>query len=161
MAIDPDAVAGPLEMIGPPASAYNAVNATGHISQDDTTAETTLYFHTAFIPKVVMVFNTTAATTDDGFWLETMGDWEHFNWADGAFDGDDGITAAHGTVPNTFYYIREGVATASTASTADRIIGFGVDGETLGAKEEDVDYVCCGVQAMRGLMDDDIGAPPL
>lgn len=159
MAIDADT----LNMIGPPASAYNAVNATGHLlhpADGDGGAEALLYFHTAFIPKVIMVFNATAATTDDGFWLETMGDFEHFNWADGAFSALSGFTPAHGTVPNGVYYIREGVAAASTGSTADRIIGWGVDSETLGGDEDDVDYVCCGVQAQRGLLDDGPGAPP-
>lgn len=149
-----------ITMIGPPASSHNAVSATGHMLHPDAKeggAEIALHFHTALVPKVVMAFN--HDQTDDGFWVETMADNSHFNWASGAYDGATGIAPYQGQVPLASLYIREGVAVASMASMADGVIGWTMDGETLGSDEENVDYVCCGVQAQQEWDDGADGAP--
>ena len=163
------AVSTEIMMLGPGASGYNSVTAQGAWANAASLPEDEFHAHTATLPKVVMIFNHTAATTDDGFWSATMPNMSHFNWATGAYSALSGMEAYLGVVDTGEFFIRDGVITQSVGATddSDSIIGFHADGETMGGASNTLVYSCLGSFTRRDTddpgyhwWDDDGGTAP-
>ena len=151
------------------ASGHNDNIAIGTFKQDSEEAETVLFVHCGFVPKVIFWMNQThgvANSKNSVMWINTMPVFSCFAIDTGAYyDPTDGFqgwdssvvlnpdvlqaggppgTYGSGVVVSGHYYLKEGVAALSGGFVQDKVIGF---------KVFSTDYVSTEAQIL-GTIDD-------
>lgn len=151
------------------ASGHNDNIAIGTFTQDSEEAETGLFVHCGFVPKMIFWMNQTygaAAGIHSALWINTMPVISCFAIDDGAYyvntdgfmgwdssvvlnpdaqqDGGPPGTYGSGVVVSGFYYLKEEVAALSGGYVQDKVIGF---------KVFSTDYVSTEAQIL-GTVDD-------